>query len=324
MVFGKPFTAPKLTYSESTRRPVSKPEHVTEFPGYTYQKPSKQSATIPQSLSYSTSDQGYSTVRKTLVGSQAITTAFGGSSTGFDGSNQERKQTTENQSTGTAKFISNGNIDNIKTRYLGTSRPVITVDKTRTQTQTESSSGAYGRPYTTAIIPSDTTKNENDREPYYSTAGYELIEDKSSSTAINVSKNRKIIVKLTDLHPILLGKLGAECTCKADPFDIFRGPHRKHIPIASSSGVVDLANYDESDIYVDIEVDKAAERIKAENKRSRIGTDKEINRIKTERIEVSTSIPCATTDIKKSAKYEGPIIAVYDNNKGTIVYNYNL
>jgi len=67
----------------------------------------------------------------------------------------------------------------------------------------------------------------------------------------------KVIVKWSDLHPLLLGKLGAECTCKADPFATLRGPVRKLID--SSRGKVDLTNYDESDIYVELENDKSYE-----------------------------------------------------------------
>ncbi|KYM96558.1 putative chitinase 3, partial [Cyphomyrmex costatus] len=59
----------------------------------------------------------------------------------------------------------------------------------------------------------------------------------------------KVIVKWSDLHPLLLNKLGAECTCKADPFANLRGPGRKKID--SSKGKVNLANYDSSEIYVD-------------------------------------------------------------------------
>ncbi|XP_043514301.1 mucin-19-like isoform X10 [Frieseomelitta varia] len=61
----------------------------------------------------------------------------------------------------------------------------------------------------------------------------------------------KVIVKWSDLHPILLGKLGAECTCRGDPFANLRGPGSKLIN--SSKGKVDLSNYDESEIYVDLE-----------------------------------------------------------------------
>lgn len=68
----------------------------------------------------------------------------------------------------------------------------------------------------------------------------------------------KVIVKWSDLHPLLLGKLGAECTCKADPFATLRGPGKKNL-IASSKGNVDLANYDESDVYVDLENDGSSE-----------------------------------------------------------------
>lgn len=79
-----------------------------------------------------------------------------------------------------------------------------------------------------------------------------------SNAAFNSrNQNRKVIVKLSDLHPLILGKLGAECTCKADPFAIFRGPNRQTLPINSQNrGPVDLANYDESDIYIDVDSDK--------------------------------------------------------------------
>ncbi|XP_011263419.2 mucin-19-like isoform X1 [Camponotus floridanus] len=69
----------------------------------------------------------------------------------------------------------------------------------------------------------------------------------------------KVIVKWSDLHPLLLGKLGAECTCKADPFATLRGPVRKLI--ASSKGKVDLANYDSSEIYVDLENSSSSEEV---------------------------------------------------------------
>lgn len=68
-------------------------------------------------------------------------------------------------------------------------------------------------------------------------------------------QNKKVIVKLSDLHPLILEKLGAECICKADPFAVFRGPNRQTLPIDSKNrGRVDLANYDEGDIYVDVDV----------------------------------------------------------------------
>lgn len=320
MTFRKPFTTPQLFLNEPARRPGSNVEPVTDTTGYTYPKPAKQSATTPQSLSYSTSDQGHPTVGKTLAGSQAIT-AFGGSSSGFDFGSQQTKQITEDQGRGSAKYTpNNAYIDDMKTKYLGTSHPYLSVEIGGIQPESESSMGAYGRPYTTAVTPSMATYNGNYRTTYSTTTGSVSTEEKSSSTEIGRGKGRKIIVKLTDLHPLLVGKLGAECTCKSDPFDIFRGPDRKHIRIPSSRGVVDLANYDESDVYVDIEADKAIEKLKAEKAVVRIKADQDLVRIegaKPERIEATTSEPCPTA-VKQSEKYTGPIIAVYDDNRGII------
>ncbi|XP_063995304.1 uncharacterized protein LOC135172834 [Diachasmimorpha longicaudata] len=64
----------------------------------------------------------------------------------------------------------------------------------------------------------------------------------------------KIVVKYSDLHPVLLEKLQAECTCRSDPFTVFNsnGP----LLIDSSKGTVDLRNYDETDVYVEIESGK--------------------------------------------------------------------
>ncbi|XP_053972772.1 hornerin-like [Hylaeus volcanicus] len=76
----------------------------------------------------------------------------------------------------------------------------------------------------------------------------------AKSTAVGKSK---VIVKWSDLHPLLLGKLGAECTCKGDPFANLRGPGSKLIN--SSRGKVDLSNYDDSEIYVDLEKDVSYE-----------------------------------------------------------------
>lgn len=76
-------------------------------------------------------------------------------------------------------------------------------------------------------------------------------------TQSTFDQNKKVVVKLSDLHPLIINKLGAECTCKADPFAVFRGPNRQSLPINSQNrGPVDLANYDEKDIYVDVESDK--------------------------------------------------------------------
>ncbi|XP_076229730.1 uncharacterized protein LOC116429121 isoform X2 [Nomia melanderi] len=78
-------------------------------------------------------------------------------------------------------------------------------------------------------------------------------ETTAKTTAVGKAK---VIVKWSDLHPLLLGKLGAECTCKGDPFANLRGPGSKLIN--SSKGKVDLSNYDESDIYVDLDKDNGS------------------------------------------------------------------
>ncbi|XP_043471663.1 serine-rich adhesin for platelets-like isoform X3 [Leptopilina heterotoma] len=235
------------------------------------------------------SSEKYSTVGKTLAGSDAITTAIDG--TKFDYDHQNR---------GSIKYTPNSAyVDEMKTKYLGTAKPI---DNKQSQ-------------YTTAITPSITTYHGNYRKISPTTSKYE--DDKSLSAEETNGRGRKIIVKLTDLHPILIGKLGAECTCKSDPFDIFRGPRRKHVSIPSSRGVVDLANYDESDVYVDLEADKAIERIKAEASMGQIKAEKLISQESDERLEKleESTTPCPT-DEKDPPKYNGPIIRVYDHHQG--------
>ncbi|KYN44389.1 putative chitinase 3, partial [Trachymyrmex septentrionalis] len=86
----------------------------------------------------------------------------------------------------------------------------------------------------------------------YSSSGYGIQSPTFSYEVTTKSPEvkGKVIVKWSDLHPLLLGKLGAECTCKADPFANLRGPGTKQID--SSKGKVNLANYDSSEIYVDL------------------------------------------------------------------------
>ncbi|KAJ8681755.1 hypothetical protein QAD02_017547 [Eretmocerus hayati] len=83
---------------------------------------------------------------------------------------------------------------------------------------------------------------------------------KSNEASRSRDQNKKVVVKLSDLHPLILGKLNAECTCKADPFALLRGPDRQSLPVNSQNrGRVDLANYDESDIYVDLDGDQRSQ-----------------------------------------------------------------
>lgn len=296
MTFRKPFTT-LIPFNNPSNAQDSSDEFVTEIIGFT-------TPVYP-------SEKGYSTVGKTLAGSDVITTAVGGSRFDFD--NQQNKQVTENHSRGSVKYTPNSQyVDEMKRKYLGTAKPILAVEEGQTQ------SGSYGVQYTTPVAPSITTYHGNYRKVYSTTPEYQPVEDKSVSTETESGRGRKIIVKLTDLHPILLGKLGAECTCKSDPFDIFRGPRRKHISIPSSRGVVDLANYDESDVYVDLEADKAIERIKAEASIGRIKAEKLVVSQdyddKVEKLEESTT-PCPPGE-KDLPKYNGPIIRVFDPDQG--------
>ncbi|XP_012282928.1 mucin-19 isoform X2 [Orussus abietinus] len=87
--------------------------------------------------------------------------------------------------------------------------------------------------------------------------GYSLGPSTTPTTGVTLKNlGGKIVVKLSDLHPLLLGKLGAQCSCSADPFEVIRDLGRKSLKVNSSKGEVDLANYDESDVYVDTEVDQ--------------------------------------------------------------------
>lgn len=104
--------------------------------------------------------------------------------------------------------------------------------------------------YGSTPAPFDRTQFSNGFSSTSSSISYETT---AKSTAVGKAK---VIVKWSDLHPLLLGKLGAECTCKGDPFANLRGPGSKLIN--SSKGKVDLSNYDESDIYVDLDKDNGS------------------------------------------------------------------
>ncbi|XP_044589686.1 uncharacterized protein LOC123268564 isoform X6 [Cotesia glomerata] len=129
---------------------------------------------------------------------------------------------------------------------------------------------------------------------------------KFSEVATTKTAVGKVIVKFSDLHPLLLGKLGAECTCKADPFAI-KG--NKPLLIDSSNGKVDLRNYDESDIYVDLDKSRSGDSYESyenyESQSSEVFSTKVTpviaefyhGRTKTPKIRVSTSgyLPASTT-----------------------------
>lgn len=109
----------------------------------------------------------------------------------------------------------------------------------------------------------------------------------------------KVVVKYSDLHPVLLGKLGGECICKSDPFADFRS--NKPLLIESSKGKIDLRNYDETDVYVDLESSeettekntKPLDKIKLSNRSFNI----EINKPST----TSSPLRISASDIEASA-----------------------
>lgn len=112
----------------------------------------------------------------------------------------------------------------------------------------QSSVSAYGQTYgSTTVAPFDRTQSQF-TGGYSKPSSVVTYQTTSKSTAVGKAK---VIVKWSDLHPLLLGKLGAECTCRGDPFANLRGPGSKLIN--SSKGKVDLSNYDESEVYIDLE-----------------------------------------------------------------------
>ncbi|KAL0101768.1 hypothetical protein PUN28_019120 [Cardiocondyla obscurior] len=189
--------------------------------GITYKKPSSVpgvsyggSSSFESPTTYRPSNVYYSTQGFSTTSSSLETTPRGGSPTNLD--------------------ISRDKIDKLITNY-----DRGTVKYTPTTYDTFASSG-YGssRKFTSSL--SSTKSSFGTRQP---TLSYEVTTKSSEGKG-------KVIIKWSDLHPLLLGKLGAECTCKADPFANIRGPARKLIE--SSKGKVDLANYDSSEIYVDL------------------------------------------------------------------------
>lgn len=133
-------------------------------------------------------------------------------------------------------------------RYQSTNFPSI---RKSSLSSVSKSVGILSKNTYTTNQPSVTTYSGNYRKSL-TTQTSELI-SRSSEVAQTKTAMGKVIVKFSDLHPLLLGKLSAECTCRADPFAI-RG--NKPLLIDSSNGKVDLSNYDESDIYVELEKSK--------------------------------------------------------------------
>lgn len=198
--------------------------------GVTYKKPSSFAYKGPSSITSPTTfrpsnvyyGQGFSTA------SSAGTTSGGGSPTNLDISRDKIDKLITNYDRGTVRYMPSVYDITASSGFGSTVRKFSSFGK----------SSVTGS--TVAIqAPSGST-----------TSSYEV------TTKFPEGKG-KVIVKWSDLHPLLLGKLGAECTCRADPFATLRGPVRKLID--SSKGKVDLANYDESEIYVDLEKNGSSE-----------------------------------------------------------------
>lgn len=217
----------KYNVSTVTARP--------EFIGVTYKKPSSVSDVSyggPSSFQLPTtfrpsnvyySGQGFSTTPSSLE------TSPSGSPTNLDIPRDKIDKLITNYDRGTIKYTPQV-YDTYSSGFGSTSTKKFTsLSSTKPSFSTKIGSGFAGTP-PFGVRPS--------------TLSYEVTTNSPESKG-------KVIVKWSDLHPLLLGKLGAECTCKADPFANLRGPGKKLID--SSKGKVDLANYDSSEIYVDLE-----------------------------------------------------------------------
>ncbi|XP_076656567.1 uncharacterized protein LOC143361176 isoform X6 [Halictus rubicundus] len=255
------------TYTISKPRPFGPPVTVTEQPEINYGSSTSSGSEYYDSKSsfgqrvtssgfpdsrrpqtqYLPSDSGigvtYGKPFPDITYQQSTPTApTGGSPTKVEISRNEVDKLVTNYNRGTTKYV--------PSQYDVYTPGVFGGDTSRTQTSSFSSSGpSYGS------TPAPFGKTQSSFSGGYtrptSVVSYETT---AKSTAVGKAK---VIVKWSDLHPLLLGKLGAECTCKGDPFSNLGGPGSKLID--SSKGKVDLANYDDSDIYVDLDKDGSYE-----------------------------------------------------------------
>lgn len=106
-----------------------------------------------------------------------------------------------------------------------------------------------------------------------------------------------MVIKYSDLHTLLLDKLNAECSCKVDPFDLFRITGQSSMN--SDRGQIDLANYDESQVYVDLEKDYEDGQV-----REKID---EQQPIRSEDIRDATKTTAASTTSKPATTYLPPV-----------------
>ncbi|XP_012225078.2 serine-rich adhesin for platelets [Linepithema humile] len=164
-------------------------------------------------------------------------------------------KTTSNDGSPTNLDIPRDKIDKMITNYgRGTVKYSPSVYDTYASSEFDSTSG---NKFSTSLSSTKSSFSGQTGGTFAITTSSGLAPSSYEVTTKSPENKGKVIVKWSDLHPLLLGKLGAECTCKADPFATLRGPGKNLI--ASSRGKVDLANYDESEIYVDLENDSSSE-----------------------------------------------------------------
>ncbi|KAF7402476.1 hypothetical protein HZH66_004743 [Vespula vulgaris] len=259
------------------------------IPDITYDQTTPESISIIDDTS---SNQDYATKTKTSFGSS---TTFGGSPTNLDISRDKVKTLVNNYNRGTIKYI-----PSVYDTYTATDSTSSTGSTYTGSSKKQSSfSSSVGQTYVgstrTQSTPIVTTYSGGYIKTSSVTPSYEI----STKTTAAQSKG-KVIVKWSDLHPLLLSKLGAECTCKADPFANLRGPGKKLID--SSKGQIDLANYDESDVYVDLENDGSSEYDYVTNYDSSSSKPLKIeNKAVTESTQPSSSyLPSVSTSINRS------------------------
>ncbi|XP_076764813.1 uncharacterized protein LOC143431755 [Xylocopa sonorina] len=244
-------TSQQRGYTGTYQAPSTTPQYYYESPTASSGLPSKTAfahvtsgASEPQYL------PGGRTYQSTVIPSgfsrpystESTTIGAGGSPTNVEIPREEVGKLVTNYNRGSTKYVPN-QYDIYSTG----------ADYSRTQSSSLRPGYISTTPASAGRIPSSaavTTYSGTFSRPSSSVT----YQSTGKSTAVGKGK---VIVKWSDLHPLLLGKLGAECTCRGDPFANLRGPGSKLIN--SSKGKVDLASYDESDIYVDLEKDDSSE-----------------------------------------------------------------
>ncbi|XP_066584796.1 uncharacterized protein [Prorops nasuta] len=220
--------------------------------GVTYRKPFPVAgvnyvpASYTSTTDYPYSNKGYTQAKSTL-GSNMIA----GGTIDFGISKDEADKIITTYNRGTVKYTP-GIFDGYNRNGFDATGSIS--QSTGKQSLSTYNQNQFGSRVTvTEQTPAITTYSGRYSKIPTTTPAYEI--DTKSSTEIDKTKG-KIVVKWSDLHPLLLNKLGAECTCKSDPFATLRGPGKDLI--LSSRGKVDLSKQDESNLYVDFEKERSS------------------------------------------------------------------